>query len=191
MGRALIVVDVQNDFCPGGSLAVEGGDRVAADISAWLAGGTEHYDLVVATQDWHPLADDVPDFDHFASDPDYATTWPVHCCHDTPGAELHPALTLPEGTVRVRKGQSAAAYSGFEGRTDAGAELADVLHDAGIDHLDVVGLATDHCVRATALDGARLGFDVRVLGSLAAGVAPDTTDAAIDEMRQAGVTVTA
>ncbi|MDH3705408.1 MAG: isochorismatase family protein [Acidimicrobiia bacterium] len=190
MERALVIVDVQNDFCPGGALAVDGGDRVAADITGWLGAGVEAYELVVATQDWHPGADELAEFDHFADEPDYATTWPPHCRHDTHGAELHPALSLPADAVLVRKGQDAAAYSGFEGHTDDGSTLADVLRDADLDHIDVVGLATDHCVRATALDAARLGFTVRVLGSLTAGVAADTTDAAIDEMRQAGITVT-
>lgn len=186
MRRALLVVDVQNDFCPGGSLAVEGGDDVAARITGWLAAEGGRYDLVVATMDWHPAPGATP-FAHFSDSPDYRDTWPPHCVQGTRGAELHPALGLPAGTVVVRKGQGSAAYSGFEGTDEGGRPLAEVLGDAGIEAVDVVGLATDHCVRATALDAERLGFDVRVLTALVAGVAPDTTAAALAELDAAGV----
>jgi nicotinamidase/pyrazinamidase len=186
MARALIVVDVQNDFCPGGSLAVDGGDEVASRISTWIGSGSGDYDQVVATMDWHPAPDG---FDHFSDDPDFATTWPPHCVAGTRGAELHPDLHLPDDAIIVRKGQDSAAYSGFEGHDAAGRPLVEVLRDAGVEGVDVVGLATDHCVRATALDARREGLAVRVLPSMVAGVAPATSERAIEEMRAAGVTV--
>jgi nicotinamidase/pyrazinamidase len=184
------VVDVQNDFCPGGSLEVAGGDLVAARISAYLAGPErERYELVVATMDWHPSPDRRPDFDHFSAHPDYVGTWPPHCVEGTCGAALHPLLTLPDTTVVVRKGQESAAYSGFEGVDGQGETLEDLLERAGVDAVDVVGLATDYCVKATALDARALGYDVRVLGSMVAGVAAASTDTALAEMRAAGVQV--
>lgn len=184
--RALIVVDVQHDFCPGGSLAVAGGDEVAAGITALLADDAG-YDVVVATMDWHPPFDPAAPFPHFALEPDFATTWPVHCVHDTHGAAFHAALVLPPDATVVRKGRHTAAYSGFEGATDDGRTLTEVLHQRGVEQVDVVGLATDHCVRATALDAVAAGLSVRVLLPLVAGVAPDTTATALDELRAAGV----
>lgn len=188
MTTALIVVDVQNDFCPGGAMGVDGGDAVAAGITAHLD-AADLYDVVVATMDWHPPFDPaVPDaFDHFAVEPNFATTWPVHCVQDTPGAAFHPALALPDDAVLVRKGRTTAAYSGFEGFTDDGTPLPAVLQAAQVSSVDVVGLATDHCVRATALDARAAGLHVRVLLPLVAGVAPDTTARALDELRAAGV----
>lgn len=190
MRRALIVVDVQNDFCPGGSLAVATGDTVASRITEWSQAGTERYELVVATMDWHPAPGEVPSFGHFAAQPDFATTWPAHCVHDTPGARLHPSLVLPPGSVVVRKGQTDAAYSGFEGHDDTQRSLAEILVSERIAAVDVVGLATDHCVKATAVDAKASGLSVRVLTSMVAGVAPETTDRALDEMRMAGIEIT-
>jgi nicotinamidase/pyrazinamidase len=193
MPTALIVVDVQNDFCEGGSLAVAGGAAVAAGISAHLTAHPDAYDVVVATRDWHAPLPDTND-GHFAAagdDPDYVHTWPVHCVAHTVGAEYHPALHLPTGgLVEVLKGESRQDYSGFEGRVLGGvAGLAATLRDAGVDHVDVVGLATDHCVRATALDAHDAGFDVRVLTDLVAGVAHDASAAALEELAGAGVVV--
>ena len=187
MRRALIVVDVQNDFCPGGALAVDGGDLVAARVSDWLSSRTDEYALVVATMDWHPGPESSIDFEHFSDEPDFVDTWPSHCVQATAGAALHPALSLPDGAVIVRKGQAAPGYSGFEGIDEDAHRLADVLRRAGIDQVDVVGLATDHCVKATALDAAELGYEVRVLTGLTAGVTPDTTRQAIQEMAEAGI----
>jgi nicotinamidase/pyrazinamidase len=189
MGRALVIVDVQNDFCEGGSLAVEGGGRVAAGISGYLAERQSSYDVVVATRDWH-----IDPEGHFAAEPDYRSTWPAHCVADSAGARFHPALDQVvdfAGAVDyvVSKGQVTAAYSGFEGHTDDGATLAEVLRRHDVTSIDVVGLATDHCDRATALDGRREGFGVRVLLPLCAGVAPDTTQAALEEMSSAGVDI--
>ena len=191
MARALIVVDVQNDFCPGGSLAVEGGDAVAAGVTRWLEEHGELYDTVAATADWHPdpASSADLDFDHFSDDPDYASTWPPHCVAGTHGARFHPSLALPSGAVIVRKGEASAAYSGFEGHDPEGRSLAEVLDGAGVAAVDVVGLATDHCVRATALDAVGLGLQVRLLTPLTAGVAADTSERALSELASAGVEV--
>ncbi len=215
--RALIVVDVQNDFCEGGSLAVAGGAAVAAAISAALsaeaalatepasptapaspgpapltvpAPGTEpapvghRWEHVVATKDFH-----IDPGAHFGDPPDYVLTWPAHCVVGTTGTELHPNLDTSRIEAVFTKGQYAAAYSGFEGRSD-GVGLADWLHVRGVSAVDVVGIATDHCVRATALDAVTAGFDTTVLLDLTAGVAPDTVDSALDELRAAGVHLT-
>jgi nicotinamidase/pyrazinamidase len=178
--RALIIVDVQLDFCEGGSLAVAGGASVADRINAV----TSRYGQVVATRDYH-----VDPGDHFSDQPDYLHSWPVHCVAGTAGAAFHPALDVaPIGAV-FAKGAYAAAYSGFEGTEPGGAGLADWLRAREVTEVDVVGIATDYCVRATALDAARAGFATTVLTELTAGVAPESTAAALDELRAAGVTV--
>jgi nicotinamidase/pyrazinamidase len=184
--RALIVVDVQRDFCEGGSLAVAGGASVAARISAALAGEDGRpYDLVVATRDWH-----VDPGRHFAppgTEPDYQDSWPRHCVAGTPGAEWHPDLRLPTGVVVVSKGEDRAAYSGFEGQDETGMPLASRLRTAGVTAVDVVGIATSYCVRATALDAAREGFATRVLTDLVADVNGAATPATFRELGAAGV----
>lgn len=185
MKRALIVVDVQNDFCEGGSLAVEGGAAVAAAISRYLDRAAEDYDSVVATRDRH-----VDPGSHFAETPDYVDTWPAHCVVGTAGAEFHPDLDTTHVDDVFDKGAHAAAYSGFEGADADGVPLATYLRDRGVDTVDVVGIATDHCVRATALDASSAGFQTRVLTGLTAGVAPTTTAAAIEQLTAAGVEVT-
>ena len=179
MSRALIVVDVQNDFCEGGSLAVTGGTAVAAAI-------TEHvrsagYDHVVATRDHH-----VDPGHHFAEQPDFLETWPAHCVVGTGGVELHANLDREPIEAVFDKGEYAAAYSGFEGTAD-GVPLAYWLRGHGVDAVDVVGIATDHCVRATALDAVGNGFATRVLLPLTAGVAEASTEAALEQLRAAGV----
>ncbi|MGX5654639.1 isochorismatase family protein [Geodermatophilus nigrescens] len=179
MTRALVVVDVQNDFCEGGSLAVAGGAAVAAAVTAHVRSGG--YDHVVATRDHH-----VDPGGHFAEQPDYLETWPAHCVVGTGGVELHPALDREPIEAVFDKGEYAAAYSGFEGRAD-GVPLADWLRGHGVDAVDVVGIATDHCVRATALDAVAEGFATRVLLHLTAGVAEGSTAAALDQLRTAGV----
>src|SRR5690349_12507293 len=190
MARALIVVDVQNDFCEGGSLAVAGGARVAADIGELLhrwhsrAEGAPAYDVVVATKDHH-----VDPGHHWSVKPDYAESWPVHCKVGTEGAGFHPNLDPQPFDEVFYKGEHEAAYSGFEGRTTSGEALADWLRARQVSDVDVCGIATDHCVRATALDSAREGFDTRVLTALCAGVAEDTTAAAITELSGAGVEI--
>ena len=187
MHKALIVVDVQNDFCPGGALAVANGGRVASHISAWLRSGKERYELVVATMDWHPPPGGPAPFSHFAEEPDYTDTWPPHCVQGSHGAQLHPDLSLPDDALIVRKGENGAAYSGFEGHDVEGTPLAELLRRAGIDTVDVVGLATDYCVRATAMDARTQGLSVRVLLRMVAGVAPDSARRALDEMQAAGI----
>ena len=179
MTRALVVVDVQNDFCEGGSLAVAGGAAVAAAITEHIP--SAGYDHVVATRDHH-----IDPGRHFAAAPDYLETWPPHCVVGTDGVELHEALDRGPIEAVFDKGEHAAAYSGFEGAAD-GVPLADWLRGHGVDAVDVVGLATDHCVRATALDAVGNGFTTRVLLHLTAGVTDGTTDAAIEELRMAGV----
>lgn len=188
MGRALIVVDVQNDFCEGGSLAVDGGAAVAAAITAYVHAHRDAYDAVVGTQDWH-----IDPGTHFSEHPDFVTSWPVHCVAGSPGAQLHPDLDGSAIDVLLHKGEYSDGYSGFEAHTSDEAspqDLARWLRDRDLDTLDVVGIATDHCVRATALDGARSGFTVSVLTDLTAGVAPDATQRAIAELTAAGVRIT-
>jgi nicotinamidase/pyrazinamidase len=180
MTRALIAVDVQNDFCEGGSLAVEGGAAVAAGISALLAG--RDYEAVVATRDMH-----VDPGAHFSDHPDFVDSWPAHCVAGTPGAELHPAFDTQRVEAVFDKGRHAAAYSGFEGVDPDGTSLADWLRGHRVDQVDVVGIATDHCVRATALDAAREGFGTTVLLDLTAAVSPATVATALTELRDAGV----
>jgi nicotinamidase/pyrazinamidase len=182
--RALIVVDVQNDFCEGGSLPVGGGSVVAAAISDHLERHGAEYVAVVGTKDWH-----VAPGPHFAADPDYVDSWPAHCVVGTAGADPHPALNTAAIQAWFTKGEHAAAYSGFEGATDVGGArvpLGDWLRGRGVSSVDVVGIATDHCVRATALDAVLAGFDTRVLLDLTAGVAPATTQAALASLRAAG-----
>ena len=182
MARALIVVDVQNDFCEGGSLPVAGGAAVAVAISRHLAAGD--YDHVVATRDHH--VDPGP---HFSDTPDFVRSWPVHCRVGTPGASFHPDLDVAPIEAVFSKGAHAAAYSGFEGTDPDGRTLAEWLRARGVDEVDVVGIATDHCVRATALDAAGTGLRTTVLLDLTAGVAPSTVDAALAQLRAAGVTL--
>ncbi len=184
---ALLVVDVQPTFCEGGALAVEGGNDVAADVADLLAG--EHgYDLVVTTQDWH-----IDPGDHFSDEPDFVDTWPPHGVAGTPEAELHPALHAIADRIdaAVRKGMHAAAYSGFEGVDGDGRTLDEVLSTAGVTHVDVVGIAFDHCVRATAVDAAANGYTTTVIDGLSASVAPETEAAARAQLAEAGVEVIA
>jgi len=190
MARALIVVDVQNDFCEGGSLPVAGGAAVAHEIGTllrhWAAEdpGAATYDVVVATKDHH-----VDPGAHFGSPPDYVDSWPAHCVVGTEGEAFHPNLDPEPFDEIFRKGEHAAAYSGFEGVAPDGSTLEAWLRGHGVTEADVCGLATDHCVRATALDAARAGFATTVLTGLCAGVAPDTTRSALEEMREEGITV--
>ncbi len=178
MTRALLAVDVQEDFCEGGSLAVAGGREVARRIAALLA----DYPLTVASTDWH-----VDPGAHFAAEPDFVDSWPAHCVVGTAGARLQAPLSEAAFGAVVRKGEHAAAYSAFEGTLPDGTPLARWLADRGVDALDVCGLATDYCVRASALDARSAGLAVRLLTDLTAGVAPDTTARALEELVAAGV----
>jgi nicotinamidase/pyrazinamidase len=177
-----MVIDVQVDFCEGGSLAVHGGVKVARDVSAHLAAHRERYAHVVASRDWH-----VDPGSHFSDTPDYVDTWPVHCVVGQPGSAFHPDLDLTPIDAVVSKGMRSAAYSAFEGTTADGRSLVDLLREWGTTEINVAGIATDYCVRATALDAKALGFEVCVLTGLCAGVAPDTTEAARSELETAGV----
>ncbi|MGH3387074.1 MAG: isochorismatase family protein [Nocardioidaceae bacterium] len=191
MTRALIVVDVQNDFCEGGSLAVAGGADVAFRLGRLLhewsqaddRGQTE-YQVVVATRDHH-----IDPGDHFSDQPDFVDSWPVHCVVGTDGEGFHPNLDPQPFDAVFLKGEHAAAYSGFEGKEPGGRLLADWLREHGVDSVDVCGIATDFCVRATALDARKEGFQTRLLTNYVAGVAADSTERAITEMSSAGVAI--
>ena len=199
MTRALLIVDVQNDFIEGGALGVAGGNAVAAGIAELLSGeaggsrqnaGSHDYALVAASRDWHE--GDSDNGGHFAAPgtaPDFVTTWPAHCVQGTSGAEYHVALPLDRIDVHVRKGTGEPAYSAFDGSTHDGRDLAAVLAERGIEALDVVGIATDYCVRASALDAVQAGLRVRLLSDLVAGVAPESSAAALRELATAGVEI--
>ncbi|MGN6503480.1 MAG: isochorismatase family protein, partial [Pseudolysinimonas sp.] len=190
MTRALFVIDVQNDFTEGGALGVDGGAAVAAGVTDYLRAHPDTYDVVFASRDWHD--GDNLNGGHFAAPgtaPDFVDTWPPHCVAGTPGAEYHPALDTTLIDVHVRKGQGKPAYSIFEGTTDAGAGFAEALADLGVTDVDVVGIATDYCVRASALDAIAAGRHVRVLTDLVAGVAPESSAAALTELATAGADV--
>ena len=185
MSRALIVVDVQNDFCEGGSLPVAGGVAAAKEIARYVTAGSGGAQYTVATRDYH-----VDPGSHFAAppaDPDYVNSWPVHCVVGTPGADFHPAVADLPFDAEFRKGERAAAYSGFQGATHEGVSLADWLREHGVTQVDVVGIATDYCVRATALDAAREGFEARVLLDKTAAVAPESREKALADFAAAGV----
>jgi nicotinamidase/pyrazinamidase len=190
MSRALLIIDVQNDFCEGGALAVSGGAAVAAKISTFLE--TANYDLIVASRDWHDS--EGTNSGHFAetgSEPNYKTTWPVHCVANTEGANYHPNLTTEKINVDIYKGQGENGYSIFEGTTKDGQSFADLLAANSITEVDVVGIATDHCVLASAMDSKKHGLKVRVISSLTAGVSSESTEKAIDQMIDEGIEVLA
>jgi len=190
VSRALFIIDVQNDFTEGGALGVDGGAAVAAGISALLAQHPDRYDHVFASRDWHSAVGD--NGGHFATDaaPDYVTTWPVHCVAGTPGAEYHPDLDVSGVEVHVQKGQGKPAYSIFEGVTQSGHTVARALDDLAVTDIDVVGIATDYCVLASARDALAAGRRVRVLTDLVAGVAPESSAAALRALASEGAVVT-
>ena len=181
--RALVIVDVQNDFCEGGSLAVAGGGEVARAISQYLDSGG--YDHVVASRDFH-----IEPGRHFSAHPDFVDSWPRHCVVGTGGADFHPDLDTSHIQTVFSKGAHEAAYSAFDGADEAGTPLAAWLRERGVDELDVVGIATDYCVRATTISAAQEGFRTRVLLGMTAGVDPTTTAESIDAMRAAGAQAT-
>ncbi|MFG2322084.1 isochorismatase family protein [Streptomyces sp. NPDC048568] len=187
MGRALIVVDVQNDFCEGGSVPVAGGALVAVKVRDLAGRAAEAgYQYVVATRDHH-----IDPGDHFSDTPNFKTSWPVHCVAGTQGSDFHPDFlpAVHAGALDAvfYKGAYEAAYSGFEGADEEGTGLTAWLREHGVTTVDVVGIATDHCVKATALDAAAAGFTTRVLLDLTAGVHHDTIQQARDELSQVGV----
>lgn len=190
MSKALLVIDVQNDFCEGGALACEGGAAVARKITEYLENRKSNYSLIIASRDWHTpnhLNDG-----HFPTDgsvPDFVKTWPLHCIAETAGAEYHPNLDTALVDIHIKKGQGANGYSIFDGTDEQGRSFSQVVADGGITEVDVVGIATDYCVRASSLDAVRHGLSVRVISSMTAGVDPASTEKAVDEMIDAGVGV--
>jgi nicotinamidase/pyrazinamidase len=190
MPKALLVIDVQNDFCEGGALGVDGGAAVASKISDYLDNSS--YDLVVASRDWHDA--DSNNSGHFAdpgSEPDFVNNWPVHCVAESSGSHYHPNLRTEKIQVHIYKGQGANGYSIFEGTTKEGKSFAEVLDQHQINEVDVVGIATDYCVLASAMDSKKHGLTVRVISSLTAGVSAESTEKAIDSLIDSGVEVVA
>jgi nicotinamidase/pyrazinamidase len=187
MTRALMIVDVQNDFTEGGALGVEGGNAVARGVSELLAARRSEYGLIIASRDWHDA--DTDNDGHFAGegeDPDFVETWPDHCVAGTSGAEYHPDFDHSGVDVHIRKGQGEAAYSAFEGVAEDGRTVAQLLEEHGVTEVDLVGIATDYCVRASGLDAIEHGRHLRVFTDLIAGVAPETSEAALAELAHAG-----
>ncbi|GAA1680450.1 isochorismatase family protein [Microbacterium lacus] len=187
MSRALFIVDVQNDFTERGALGVTGGDEVAERISTYLAAHSADYEIVVASRDWHDGDND--NGGHFSPAPDFVDTWPVHCVADTYGAAYDDVFDTTAVTHHLKKGQGKPAYSLFEGVSDDGNTAAALLDEYGIRDIDVVGLATDYCVRASALDALAHGRRVRVFTDLVAGVHPESSAAALAEIESAGAEV--
>jgi nicotinamidase/pyrazinamidase len=185
-GSAIIVVDPQPDFFEGGPLPVSGATRTAEEIAQYLRDRGGDFDLRIVTQDWH-----VDPGDHWSEHPDFVTTWPVHCAANTDGASIHEALAHEEWDAVIHKGSHEGAYSGFEGSSDSGLTLAEILATNHVRDVTVVGFATDHCVKATAIEARALGLEVTVVLDLCAGVDPETTLQAISAMRDAGITVEA
>lgn len=187
MSRALFIIDVQNDFCEGGSLAVEGGAAVAASITKHLEAHSAQYDFVIASRDWHD--GDSSNGGHFAiapAEPDFVDSWPPHCVSGTHGAEYHPNLETSYIDFHIEKGQGKPSYSIFEGTTSDGRTLPQLLEELSVDEVEVVGIATDYCVLASALDAANAGLKVSVVPELTAGVAQASTEAAISKLRESG-----
>lgn len=187
--KALIIVDVQNDFCEGGSLAVTGGSEVAFDVADHVARSIGYYDLIITTQDWH-----IDPGSHFAKDqnPDFKDSWPVHCVANSSGSDFHPALqtVLPLVIHSVHKGAYAAAYSGFDGTVKNSAKtLDDLLRENNVEKVYVCGIATDYCVQATVLDSLKLGFETLLRADLTAGVDSKTSEIAVQKMLASGAKI--
>ena len=184
MTRALFIVDVQNDFTEHGALGVEGGDEVAARINRFVAAHAGDYEIVVASRDWHDGDND--NGGHFSSEPDFIDSWPPHCVAGTFGAEYEEVFDTSVVTHHLKKGQGKPAYSLFEGVADDETTASQLLERHGIIDIDVVGLATDYCVRASALDAIAHGRHVRVFTDLVAGVHPISSEKALAEIAHAG-----
>lgn len=190
MAKAILVIDVQNDFCEGGALACTGGAAAASRITAHLKQNKAKYDFVIASRDWHtPDSENGGHFPAAGNQPDFVNTWPLHCLADTVGSEYHPNLDTSRIDIHIKKGQGQHGYSIFEGVDESGTDFEALLQKLEITEVDVVGIATDYCVRASALDANRLGFSVRVITGLTAGVAQESTEQAIDEMVDQGIEV--
>lgn len=189
MARALFIIDVQNDFTEGGALAVEGGAALAGRISSFLAAHPNVYDCVFASRDWHDADSASLNGGHFAAAgeaPDFVDTWPEHCVAGTSGARYHDDLRTHDVDFHVLKGQGVPAYSIFEGQGDGGASVARLLDENGITKIDVVGIATDHCVFASARDALEHGRQVRIITDLIVGVAPEPSRRALAELAHRG-----
>jgi nicotinamidase/pyrazinamidase len=184
--RALFIVDVQNDFTEGGSLGVDGGKAVATGITELLSRHKNTYDFVIASRDWHTADDSNGGHIALSGDPDYVSTWPVHCVADTIGAAYDPGLDTALIDFHVRKGQGVPAYSLFEGTLTDHSTVADFLDSNGVTDIDVAGIATDYCVLASARDALRSGRRVRVITDLVAGVNPDSSVRALEELVREG-----
>lgn len=187
MSRALLIIDVQNDFCEGGSLACAGGAAVAQQITDYLTNHKAEYDYVIASRDWHDAGND--NGGHFAAagaNPDWVNSWPVHCVAGSPGAEYHPNLDSSLIDIHVEKGQGKPAYSLFEGSTPDGTPITETLTKLGISDVDVCGIATDYCVLASSLDARTAGYEVRVLTDLITGVAAESSEAALSRLVSEG-----
>lgn len=190
MTKALFIIDVQNDFCEGGSLAVEGGAAVAAEISKYLAENPDEFDYVIASRDWHDAGSD--NGGHFAPEgetPDFVNTWPVHCVNGTDGAEYHLNLEQSAIDFHIVKGMGKPSYSIFEGQTPEGKPLKVLLDELAVSQIEVVGLATDYCVLASSLDAKKSGYEVKVLSNLIAGVSEESSAAALMQLSNAGCKV--
>lgn len=190
MAKALFIIDVQNDFCEGGSLAVAGGAAVATKISDHLRIHRTDYDLVIASRDWHDADSD--NGGHFAPEgqtPDFVDNWPVHCVSGTRGAEYHENLDTSGIDVHIIKGMGKPSYSIFEGVTDEGKSIAELLAENSITKIDVAGLATDYCVLASSLDAKKSGLQVTVLVDLVAGVDSETSAQALERLTAEGCKV--
>lgn len=186
MTRALFIIDVQNDFTEGGALGVAGGAAVAEGVTRYLRAHRGDYECVFASRDWHDGDNDNGGHFAVAAPPDFVNTWPVHCVAGTPGADYHPALDTSLIRFHVLKGQGRPAYSIFDGRSPAGSPVHNLIDEHGVTDVDVTGIATDYCVRASALDALARGLRVRVLTDLVAGVAPASSEAALEELANAG-----
>lgn len=190
MTKALFIIDVQNDFCEGGSLAVQGGADVAAGITRYLSEHPDEFDHVIASRDWHDAGSD--NGGHFASQgetPDFVNTWPVHCVNGSQGAKYHANLEQSEIDFHIVKGMGKPSYSIFEGQTPEGKPLTVLLDELSVSQIAVVGLATDYCVLASSLDAKKAGYEVQVLSKLIAGVAQESSAAALKQLSKAGCKV--
>jgi nicotinamidase/pyrazinamidase len=187
VNRALIVVDVQNDFTEGGALACAGGAVTAKSITEFITGHSDDYTVIVASRDWHDAESD--NLGHFSESPDFVDSWPPHCVAGSQGAEYHPDFDANQATVHVMKGQGAPAYSAFEGVTENGKTLGEVLRDAGIEAVDIVGIATDFCVHATARDALEQSFSVTVKANLCVGVSTGGSLDALSDLSRKGATI--
>ena len=182
MARALLIIDVQNDFCEGGSLACAGGSAVAQRISNHLA--STDYDYVIASRDWHDADND--NGGHFAPQPDWVNSWPIHCVAGSRGADYHSNLDTSKIDIHVHKGQGKPAYSLFEGSTPDGKPIVDLIKELGISEVEVCGIATDYCVLASSVDARKYGLEVTLLTDLVTGVSESSSHAAIESMAAAG-----